>query len=87
MNADNIAVSVRPGDVLLAVTDGVTDNIFEAHLQEMLALHLREILDADPDIRAAGLDAFSSTLAHTANEIGQRQDDPSTRTPSARARG
>eukprot|EP00966_Prymnesium_polylepis_P133882 3094705-Prymnesium_polylepis.1 len=89
-NADELAVAVRPGDVLLAVTDGVTDNLFDAHIQEMLAAHLREILDADPAACAAGLEAFSGSLARTANAIGSRQDDPSTRTPfgeSARGEG
>lgn len=32
-NALELHLAVRPGDVILAVTDGVTDNLFDNHLQ------------------------------------------------------
>ncbi|KAL1523350.1 hypothetical protein AB1Y20_018295 [Prymnesium parvum] len=80
-NALEFELLVRPGDVLVAVTDGVTDNVFESHIQAILTAHLEDILNTDTRRCARGLEGFASELARTANAIGIRQDDPSTRTP------
>ena len=36
-NGDELQVRLRPGDVVLAMTDGVTDNLFDTHLQDLIA--------------------------------------------------
>ena len=33
VNSDEVQVNVRPGDILLAMTDGVTDNVYDSHIQ------------------------------------------------------
>ena len=83
--ADEMQVAVCAGDVVVAVTDGVIDNMFQSHIQELVAGHLQELAAEDPADCASRLNALARQLAEAAAAIGLRGSDPSTCTPFAEA--
>ena len=82
---DEMQVIVRAGDVVVAVTDGVADNLFISHIQELIAGHLRGLAADEPAECTTALSALASKLAEVAAAIGSRESDRSTRTPFAEA--
>ena len=84
-NADELQVQLRAGDVVLAMTDGVIDNLFDAHLQEIVADHIRDLIAVDPAAASTAAQELATAVAKTAASVGRRQDDPSTTTPFAAA--
>jgi len=83
--ADELCVVVRPGDVVVAATDGVMDNLFVGHMQEVIAGHLRALATEEPAECATVLTALANRLAKLARAVGLREGDQTTRTPFAEA--
>jgi len=83
--ADELQVTLRPGDVVVAATDGLLDNIFESHVQELVAGYLRALAADEAAEVTAALNALAARLAKLANTVGLREGDLSTRTPFAEA--
>jgi len=71
---DFLEVEVQDGDIVIAATDGVFDNIFDQAMQLLVMKHLVNVQDGN----AA---ALANAIATEAMSIGQSQDDPKTLTP------
>jgi len=96
---DEVSCAVEHGDVVIAATDGVFDNLDTSSMQlEVARLLPRLLATAQPktaaaeqqeaeEARAAALRDLAKAIAEKASEIGLRQDDSSIETPfSAGAR-
>jgi protein phosphatase PTC7 len=82
-HVDEISTSVREGDILVAATDGVLDNLFDEQIQLAIAQHLGELRAADASAVQEAIDALAARLAKEANAVGLRQDEKGLRTPFA----
>ena len=85
---DELSAVVREGDILLAATDGVLDNVFDQALQLTVARSLPSLrmaaLDdggADPGRVQAAVDDLALEIAREAHAIGLREDDKTVSTP------
>jgi len=88
-SADELQVQVRSGDIIVAATDGVTDNLFDQQLQGLIAAEVRGLLGT-PDESARAVQSVANNLALRAVAVGKCEDDPETTTPfsvSARMEG
>jgi protein phosphatase PTC7 len=82
-HVDFLEVEVQEGDIIVAATDGVFDNIFDQNLQVLVMKHLAHLRKGD-------VDALAAAIAAEALRIGELQDDPKVTTPfsqEARAEG
>jgi protein phosphatase PTC7 len=84
-DADLLSVQARPGDVLVAATDGLLDNLPDEDLQSAIATHLPAALKADPAEARKGVQAAAAALCAAAAAIGRRQDEVGLETPFALA--
>ena len=78
----------RAGDIIVAATDGVGDNLFDEKLQHLISAEVRNFHAphlTSPHLSAANcLEILSSLAAAVAKEavrVGHLQDDPTTSTP------
>jgi protein phosphatase PTC7 len=78
---DEIAATVREGDVLIAATDGVLDNLHDVQIQTAIAQRIPQLHTSDPSKAQAAVDALADMIAKQAHEIGLREDDADVRTP------
>ena len=69
------------GDVLIAATDGVLDNLFDMELQAVVSEHLRVFMGDDPLAAQESVNVLATTIAERANAVGMVRDDPSLKTP------
>jgi protein phosphatase PTC7 len=83
--ADEVSARVALGDVVVAATDGVTDNLHGDQLQSLVAGKLQKLWSPDADERAAGLDELAAAIAAEAVRVGHLQDDPKVTTPFSMA--
>ena len=74
--ADELITTARAGDIVIAATDGVLDNLFDHTIQVAVAKRLHE-LDKTSDTATvqAALDGLAEQIAAQANAIGLREDD------------
>jgi len=81
-STDAIQVDVRAGDIIVAATDGVTDNLFDERVQGLVAAEARRIVGAASAAECSeALQAVADALANEAVAVGSREDDPKTTTP------
>lgn len=78
---DELCAVVRAGDVLVAATDGVLDNLFDEALQMEVARSLPELRATDPAAVQAAVDALAQSIARAAHETGKREDEEGLHTP------
>ena len=71
----------RAGDIIIAATDGVTDNLFDEKLQGLVSAEVRSLRAGPAAACAAALASLASKLADEARRVGERQDDPAVSTP------
>lgn len=86
-DADMLSVQARPGDLVLAATDGLLDNLRDTEVQAQIAAHLPAALRPGPSEARAGVQAAAEALCAAAAAIGRRQDEPGLVTPFALAAG
>lgn len=80
--ADDLQTTARHGDILVAASDGVLDNLFEAHVQSIVAQGLVSgLLSADALTAQRAADECAQKIATEAQTVGLREDDESIRTP------
>merc|ERR1712129_693873 len=72
---DEIRVRARAGDIIIAATDGVTDNLFDEKLQHLESAEVRNF--NSPHLSAAKclevLASLASAVAKEAVRVGERQ--------------
>ena len=78
---DEVSTIAREGDVLIAATDGVLDNLHDAQIQTAVAKCMGELRAAEPDAAQKAVDALADTLANEAHAVGLKQDEPGVHTP------
>ena len=79
--ADKLCVDIQDGDIVIAATDGVLDNLFDAALQVLVARSLPGLREKDPLAVQIAVEALAQAIAEQANAAGLREDDPELRTP------
>lgn len=79
--ADKLCADVQDGDIFIAATDGVLDNLFDPALQVLVARSLPGLREKDPLAAQTAVDALAKVIAEQANAAGLREDDPELRTP------
>lgn len=79
--ADELQVLSRHGDVLVAASDGVLDNLFTERIQGHIAQFARDLLSADGLSAQRAVDECARVIADEALAVGLRQDDEAVRTP------
>ena len=79
--ADFLSTTARPGDILVAASDGVLDNLFEARIQVHVAQLVEGLLSPDPLVAQGAADECARVIADESHAVGLREDDESVRTP------
>lgn len=79
---DFVAVRVQAGDLILAATDGVFDNLFDHQVQAIVARHLGSIWRSGSAVEPH-LGGLANSIAEQAQRIGQREDHQDIITPFA----
>jgi len=80
-DADLISCTAREGDILVAATDGVLDNLFDRQLQIAVLEKLEGLFSKDATKAQQAIDGLAAAIAHEAALIGGRQDEEGLRTP------
>ena len=80
-STDVIQVDVRAGDIIVAATDGVTDNLFDERVQGLVAAEARRLVGPSAAECSEALQAVADALANEAVAVGSREDDPKLATP------
>lgn len=78
---DEITAVVQEGDVLIAATDGVLDNLFDDELQMHVASAVSGLRATDPAAAQEAVDQLAQSIAARANEVGMREDEEGIVTP------
>jgi len=81
---DFVHVRVQPGDLVVAATDGVFDNLFDHQVQAIVARHLAPAWRAG-ESPVEHLPGLAVSIVKQAQHIGQQQDDKDIITPFALA--
>ena len=81
MQMDELCTVVQEGDVLVAATDGVLDNLFDQTIQVTVAKCLDRLRATEPRAVQAAVDELAGEIAREANAVGLKQDDKDVRTP------
>jgi len=79
---DLVRVRVRPGDLVLAATDGVFDNLFDHQVQALVARHLGDPWRKGSEVQPH-LDGLAQAIAGQATKIGQQENNTDIITPFA----
>lgn len=74
--ADQVSTEVRDGDILVAATDGVLDNLYDKNLQVAVARCLPGLRATDPKEAQAAVDELAKVIAKEANAVGLREGEP-----------
>ena len=83
--ADEVSALARDGDIIVAATDGVLDNLFEAQIQMAVAQRVGELCASDPSTAQAAVDDLALAIANEASAIGHREDEEGLPTPFQQA--
>mmetsp|Transcript_30970 Transcript_30970/g.65677 ORF Transcript_30970/g.65677 Transcript_30970/m.65677 type:complete len:377 (+) Transcript_30970:93-1223(+) len=81
---DIIRVLVRPGDLVVAGTDGVFDNLFDHQVQAIVARHLGNAWRTGASVEPH-LQGLATSITKQAQRIGQQEDSKDVITPFALA--
>lgn len=81
---DLFRVRVRAGDLILAATDGIFDNLFDHQLQALVAHHLGAVWRGGVEVQPQ-LQALAEGVTRKAQRIGKQQDNKDVITPFALA--
>jgi len=79
--ADLLETPARAGDIVVAASDGVLDNLFEARIQRHVALLVRELHSPDPTVAQAAVGTLATAIAQESTQIGLREDEKGLQTP------
>jgi len=79
--ADELSAVVRDGDIVLAATDGVLDNLYDSALQAAVLRALPLLRTSDAAVVQSGVDMLAEEIAAQAHAIGLREDEEGLRTP------
>lgn len=79
---DSIRIRVRAGDLLVAATDGVFDNLFDHQVQELVARQLGWAWRAGAEV-APHLEDLARMITEQAHAIGTQEDQRDIVTPFA----
>lgn len=79
---DLVRVRVREGDLVLAATDGVFDNLFDHQVQAIVARHLGSVWRGN-QVVGPHLRGLADSIARQAQRIGQQEDQKEIITPFA----
>ena len=82
---DEISTVVKDGDVVIAATDGVLDNLFDLEMQRCVTELLPFLTGEDPDAVQGAVNMLAQDIAVRANAIGLRKGDPDVKTPFMQA--
>ena len=82
---DELLAVAREGDIVVAATDGVLDNLFDQHIQNVVARSLSDLRASDAgatgDSAQLAVDALAEKIAREAHEVGLREDEEGLHTP------
>ena len=78
---DEVSTRVRPGDIVIAATDGVLDNIFDSEMQAIVSEQLAYLNGDDPATAQMCISLLAEDIASRAALVGTTQDDPDLKTP------
>jgi protein phosphatase PTC7 len=81
VGSDTLQTTARSGDIVVAATDGVLDNIFESKIQMHVAHLVIELLNPNPQVCQDAVDRLAKNIAQEAHEIGLREDEENLQTP------
>jgi protein phosphatase PTC7 len=81
--ADELQTIARSGDIVVAATDGVLDNLFVEQIQVEVAKRVDELFAEDPLVAQAAANGLAKSIADEALAVGHRQDEPGLQTPFA----
>ncbi|CAE8585447.1 unnamed protein product, partial [Polarella glacialis] len=79
---DFIRIRVRTGDLVVAATDGVFDNLFDHQVQAIVARHLGKAWSSGSPITTQ-LQGLATSIAKQAQRIGHQEDHKDIITPFA----
>jgi len=82
-SADQLQATAKAGDIVIAATDGVTDNLFDEQLQSLVARQLPQLMSADQAECRDAAASLATEIAREAVRVGMAQDDPNVHTPFA----
>jgi protein phosphatase PTC7 len=82
---DTVTTAVKAGDVLIAATDGVLDNLFDQELQARVSEQLGALTGNDPDAAQAAISFLAKSIAERASVIGNTKREPGLTTPFMQA--
>jgi len=78
---DELTTHVREGDVLIAATDGLLDNLFDQEIQATVSEQLTALMGDDPIAAQQAISCLAWDLTERANAVGLRDNDPALTTP------
>ena len=78
---DELSSAAREGDVLLAATDGVLDNLFDKDLQVCVSEQLTALMGADASAAQEAVSALARSIAERAHAVSLNQLDTGGPTP------
>lgn len=79
---DLIHVRLREGDLVIAATDGVFDNLFDRQVQAIVARHLGGLWRTGSEVEPQ-LQNLAETIVNQAQKIGEQEDHKDIITPFA----
>lgn len=81
---DLVHVRVRAGDIVIAATDGVFDNLFDRQVQAIVARHLGVAWRTNVSVESH-LESLAMSIAKQARRVGEQEDHKEVITPFALA--
>jgi len=79
---DLVRVRVRVGDIIIAATDGVFDNLFDHQVQALVARHLNKSWSDNSEVEPH-LQSLASSIVKQAQRTGSQEDNKDLITPFA----
>jgi len=82
---DTLTTTVKAGDVLIAATDGVLDNLFDEELQARVSEQLAALNGQDPEAAQAAIGFLAKSIAERAFVVAKKEKEPGLDTPFMQA--
>ena len=67
---DDVTIMVQEGDIIIAATDGVLDNLYDQGVQTLVADILPHLCSPDPAVAQMAIDMLAEDIAKQAAAIG-----------------